>query len=233
MAGSNPSKGASMVGSQSPGDINRIVSSYRSSARRAQLYTVLVSVSLAGLGVAYGFHASRQNQQLKAAGLQTKAADLKVTQSSRVISYLAEPDENIQQAAATDVNSPAAQIALGVARARKGDWVGAIQAYDQALALDPKNAIALNLKGYAQIRNKQPAAAVETLGSSVAADPTYVWGHYNLALAYLRNGQTPDALSEIKSTIQTDPSFKQKFLNDGQFSSLAKNPQFISLTESH
>lgn len=109
----------------------------------------------------------------------------------------------------------------------------AIDEYQQALKIDVDNWEAYGLMGYSYLRDHQIEKAVVQLEESVNTNPCYAIGHYNLALAYWANGQKDKAIEQVKLTVQVDKSFKNKILQDTQFTAFKSEKEFKKIFESN
>lgn len=94
---------------------------------------------------------------------------------------------------------------MGLARAARGDYLGAIAAYTQALTLDPAYAASLSNRGNAHAALGDMLAALADHERAVALDPAFVAAHHNRAVDLEELGQYAEALKAYRETIRLAP----------------------------
>jgi tetratricopeptide (TPR) repeat protein len=104
----------------------------------------------------------------------------------------------------------------------RGDYSGAIAAYDNALSVDHNNAYLLNLKGYAQFRAKQYDDARATLIKAAASDPDYAWAYFDRARVECAAGDFVAANAALQKTLEISPSMTAVIRNDGELQRLCR-----------
>lgn len=124
-------------------------------------------------------------------------------------------DASAGQASARSAEEKRA-IDEGLQAARRGDFAGAIVAYDKALAVSPDNARILNWKGYALFRAQSYAEAITSFERALAISPSVAEIHYNLALALWKSARRDDAVKALLRAYEVDPSFKAVAERDPQ-----------------
>ncbi len=111
-------------------------------------------------------------------------------------------------------------VTLGNGKYTAGDFVAALDAYDQALQQDPKDAYVLNLKGYALLAVDRPEDAVRAFERATSIRPDYGWGYFDLARAECASHQLATAGQSIRKALQLDPRLRNIMNADEEFSRL-------------
>jgi tetratricopeptide (TPR) repeat protein len=96
---------------------------------------------------------------------------------------------------------------VAVALHERGDYAGAVQAFERILQQDPANAAARWGLGRALIKLKQMPRAVPHLEQAVAAQPKAPEPHYDLALAYLAVQRPADAVAHLTLALARQPQW--------------------------
>jgi tetratricopeptide (TPR) repeat protein len=104
----------------------------------------------------------------------------------------------------------------------RGDYNGAIAAYDSALSKDPDNAYLLNLKGYAQFRAKRYEEARATLTEAAAKDPGYAWAYFDRARVECAAGDFSAARVALQKTVEVSPPMASVIQSDGELQRLCR-----------
>ncbi len=111
-------------------------------------------------------------------------------------------------AAAQTGTEPEALLATGVQLHQAGDFLGAIQAYQDALAKEPGRFDARSNLGAAYVHLGRYADAIEQYQKALAVDPDNTRVRFNLALALYKAASVPEAAEELKRVVDRDPRNK-------------------------
>jgi len=111
-------------------------------------------------------------------------------------------------AAAQTGTDPEELFARGVQLHQAGDFLGAIQAYQDALAKEPGRIDARSNLGAAFVHLGRYADAIEQYGKALALDPDNTRVRFNLALALYKAASIPEAADELKRVVDRDPRNK-------------------------
>jgi tetratricopeptide (TPR) repeat protein len=95
---------------------------------------------------------------------------------------------------------------LGLKLAHEGQWMPAIQRFQQALAENPNNADAAYSLGSCYERQGQWRKAIEALNQSIAINPNQAITHAALGVAYQNQSQYLRAIQALKQAIALDPN---------------------------
>ena len=87
----------------------------------------------------------------------------------------------------------------------RGDFAGAVEAFEEARGLDPENPRILNNLGTAHLKVERPERAVEVLSRAVELDAGYARGWLNLAIALTASGRPAEALQAFDRSISLEP----------------------------
>ena len=96
----------------------------------------------------------------------------------------------------------------GLARAAKGDLLGAIADYDRALSIDPDHAPTLSNRGNAHAVLGDMLKALADHDRAVAIDPDYVAAWHNRGVDHEELGQYRDALNDYRKAISLSPGHR-------------------------
>lgn len=103
---------------------------------------------------------------------------------------------------------PEELFARGVQLHEAGDFLGAIQAYQDALAKEPGRIDARSNLGAAYVHLGRYADAIEQYQKALAIDPDNLRVRFNLALALYKAASVPEAAQELKRVVDRDPRNK-------------------------
>lgn len=102
---------------------------------------------------------------------------------------------------------------MGMSLRRKGDWVGAIEAYRRALDIFPDEPGLLYNLGMAYFQGKEHRKAVSQFEKAVTSCPDMLRESplipYNIGMVYFQMGQHGEAARYLRHALQVDPHFEQ------------------------
>jgi tetratricopeptide (TPR) repeat protein len=127
-----------------------------------------------------------------------------------------QPDRAIEESqivlARQDSNAVArsnAQLNIGYAYLKTGEFDKSEQAYRAAISLDPKSVAAhYNLAIALKMKDQIEASQVE-FQKSLELDPTLAEGHYSLGIAKWQLGDFPAAIAQMKAAIAIRPDYPE------------------------
>lgn len=105
-----------------------------------------------------------------------------------------------------DVKKSDAALATGMAAQAKGDYKGALAAFDEAVKHNPKNKYALYNIAVIDFTESRTAKAEAGYRRVLAIDGRYEPAIYNLAVIEQINGDEKAALALFQRAVQADPS---------------------------
>jgi tetratricopeptide (TPR) repeat protein len=109
----------------------------------------------------------------------------------------------------TDIARAIAQMNIGYAYLKTGEFDKAEQAYRSAVSLDPKSVAAhYNLAIALKMKDQIEASQVE-FQKSIDLDPTLAEGHYSLGIADWQLGDFPAAIAQMKAAIAIRPGYAE------------------------
>jgi tetratricopeptide (TPR) repeat protein len=111
-------------------------------------------------------------------------------------------------AAAQAGPDPEERFARGVQLHQAGDFLGAIQAYQEALAKEPGRIDARSNLGAAYVHLGRYEDAAQQYRQALAIDPDNLKVRFNLALALYKAADVPGAGEELKRVLDRDPRNK-------------------------
>jgi tetratricopeptide (TPR) repeat protein len=114
-----------------------------------------------------------------------------------------------------DPNSPGARNGLGVALARRGNLVEAIQQYRQALEIWPNHADAHYNWGVALARQGKVAEAIEQYRQALRLNPDHPAAHNNLGVMLARQGKVTEAVEHYQQALRLEPDQADAYSNWG------------------
>jgi tetratricopeptide (TPR) repeat protein len=131
--------------------------------------------------------------------VQTRQPDLAIEESQRV---LARQDSNA-------IARSNAQMNIGYAYLKTGEFDKSEQAYRAAISLDPKSVAGhYNLAIALKMKDQIEASQVE-FQKSLELDPTLAEGHYSLGIAKWQLGDFPAAIAQMKAAIAIRPDYPE------------------------
>lgn len=98
---------------------------------------------------------------------------------------------------------------------QRGDYAGAVAAYDEALRLDASNIEALNARGLAKLEQDEIFAAIADFDAAIAVDANFKWAYYNRGFVYLDLGDFSEAERDFSEAIRIDSRFVSAFIGRG------------------
>jgi tetratricopeptide (TPR) repeat protein len=102
-----------------------------------------------------------------------------------------------------------AQMTIGYAYLKTGEFDQSEQAYRAAVSLDPKSVAAhYNLAIALKMKDQIEASQVE-FQKSIELDPTLAEGHYSLGIANWQLGDFPAAIAQMKAAIAIRPDYPE------------------------
>ncbi len=108
-----------------------------------------------------------------------------------------------------------AQMGLGNAYARKGEYDKAIEEYEKALALNPTHVEAHNNLGNAYLSKGKYDKAIEEYEKALAGNPSLVEAHNNMGNAYARKGEFDKAIEAFEKALVSNPTHVEAHNNLG------------------
>jgi len=87
----------------------------------------------------------------------------------------------------------------------RGDFAGAIAAYDKALRANPRDAVTATRKGWAHIERGDNSGAVKAFRKALGIAPGRAEPHYGLGLAYQSLGRADAAREEYEQYLRIQP----------------------------
>ena len=108
---------------------------------------------------------------------------------------------------ATNPSLPKAHYLLGVSRFSRGDYAGAIKAYQLAISLGIDDAAVFNNLGRALEGQERYGNAISAFQKSIEKQSDYADTHFNLAAAFQRLGRHLEASVSHKNAINIDPDY--------------------------
>ncbi len=123
-----------------------------------------------------------------------------------VKAQIAAARRDAEQALKLTPNLAAAQLALGYSDMYgRGDYAGALKAFDAALALKPNDADALAAKGYVERRQGHYEAAIASLRKASTLDPRNSVLPFHLGLTWMMLNRYPEARRVIPARAGARP----------------------------
>jgi TolB-like protein/lipoprotein NlpI len=123
-----------------------------------------------------------------------------------VKSLYAAARRNADEALKLTPNLATAHLALGDSDMYgRGDYPGALKAFESALALKPNDADALAAKGYVERRQGHFEAAITSLRKASTLDPRNSWLPFHLGLTWMMIHRYPEAERAFRRALALDP----------------------------
>jgi len=110
----------------------------------------------------------------------------------------------------------------------KGDFVKAVEQYDQSIDLDQNSASVHNDLGNALLAQGKLDEAIDEYHKSMLLEPENAYVHNNLGTALLRKGKRSDAIVECKRETENAPPkpLKRQIVLDWTFDPGTSSPTF-------
>jgi lipoprotein NlpI len=108
-----------------------------------------------------------------------------------------------------------AYVSDGILKYQRGDFDGAIAAYNQAIDLDPKLAEAFFNRGIAKAAHDDLDGAVADYSQALQVDPSLGPAYYYRGLARHSKGELDGAVSDYDQAVQLDPKNALAYFNRG------------------
>jgi protein O-GlcNAc transferase len=131
--------------------------------------------------------------------VQTRQPDRAIEESQKVLA----------RDGSTDGARAAAQLNIGYAYLRTGEFDKSENAYRAAIALDPKLAAAYYDLGLALKMKDQIEAAQVEFQKAIDLDPKMAEAHYSLGIASWQLGDFPAAIKHMKAAIAVRPDYAE------------------------
>ena len=97
-------------------------------------------------------------------------------------------------------------LQFGITNGMRGDYDGAISAFNQALRIDPNFAPAYYNRGFAQVARKDTAAAMSDFNHVIQIDPSYSDAYFQRGCLEGQAANFDAAKSDFKETIKLNPT---------------------------
>ena len=112
---------------------------------------------------------------------------------------------------------------LGIIRAQRRDFAGAIDFIKRAIFINPKNPASYYNRGLALIELGSPAKAIEDFRKAIKLNPIYAQAHNGQGIAYLDLHQNSAAIQSFKEAVRINPEYADAWNNLGNALSASKN----------
>ncbi|MFO5492390.1 MAG: tetratricopeptide repeat-containing serine protease family protein, partial [Cuspidothrix sp.] len=106
-------------------------------------------------------------------------------------------------------------FALASNRYAKGDYQGAIVAYNQVIAITPDNAEAYNNRGVAKSDLGDKQAAIQDYNQAIKINPDNALAYYNRGNAKYDLGDKQAAIQDYNQAIKINPNYALAYYNRG------------------
>lgn len=117
----------------------------------------------------------------------------------------------------------------GINHYQRGEYVAAIEQYQEALLITPDNSEIYDWLAYSQYRAGRYLDALHSEQEAVRLEPLYARGYYNLALILWRTGKRDDAIAALRHMASLNPKMVEEVRQDEQFAPFFAMPQFRQL----
>jgi tetratricopeptide (TPR) repeat protein len=108
---------------------------------------------------------------------------------------------------------PQPELWKGLARARQGDWLAAVNHYSVALQYNDKLAPAWVNLGLAYIELNQPNKAVYCLDHAIRVEPHNAANYFKRGAALAQWGKMKEAADSYSQAIRLQPNFAEAYFN--------------------
>ncbi|NET00221.1 MAG: serine protease [Sphaerospermopsis sp. SIO1G1] len=120
-------------------------------------------------------------------------------------------------------------FALGFSKGEKGDYGGAIVAYNNVIQLNPKYAIAYNNRGYAYDELGKYERAIQDYNQAIQLNPKYAIAYNNRGISYNNLGKYERAIQDYNQAIKLNPKDAIAYNNRGNsYRRLGKHERAIA-----
>jgi len=99
----------------------------------------------------------------------------------------------------------------GLALKAKGDFDGAIAAYNQAITLDPKFVPAYNDRGIARHHKGDQVGAIADYTRAIELNPRYPYAYYNRGVERRDKGDQAGAIADFTKAIECNPKYAHAY----------------------
>ena len=120
---------------------------------------------------------------------------------------------------------PVAEMQLGTAEARLGNYKAALPHLQKAVQLIPDSGMGHYELGLALFETGDWKAAAPQFEAAVARAPRWADAHFSLAAVYARIDRVPDAMTELDTALGLNPSHYRANLLRGRILSLQNDPE--------
>lgn len=107
----------------------------------------------------------------------------------------------------------------GEEKYKKGDYQGAIAAYDQAIVLNPNYAEAYNSRGFARYTLGDNQSAIDDYNQALRIDPKNAIAYNSRGMSRYRLGNKQGALEDFNQALRIDPKNDTAYSNRGNIRS--------------
>ena len=97
----------------------------------------------------------------------------------------------------------------GVVFNKNGEYLKAIESFNQALALDPNLALAYNNRGWSYLELGQYEQAIADCDKAIELDPNLALAYSNRGEAYIGLGKYEEAIGDFNMAIKLDPGLQK------------------------
>ena len=158
---------------------------------------VVIAAAIAGLGL-------DQIRGGTALDATAPAPELRLRTGPAGISPTVNPAAALFKSAGFNV-AAAAALKDGNARLARGDFNGAVAAFDDAIRLDPGQSAALGNRAFAYWRKGEIDRAIGDYSQAIELDPSNFTNRLNRAIAYNRVGEYERAVADLDRVIAAQP----------------------------
>ncbi|MEG4252729.1 tetratricopeptide repeat protein [Microcoleus sp. Pol10D4] len=101
----------------------------------------------------------------------------------------------------------------GREKSQKGDYQGAIQAFNQAIVLNPNYADAYNNRAAARYQQKDYKGAIEDISQFIRINPNYATAYMGRAILRSKLGDEQGAIEDRNKALRVNPSNAEDYLS--------------------